>query len=282
MTVADLRELGSRALKEAGIEDHDTDPLIILERILKKNRTFILTEPDTEVGPNECERFLSCIEDRKKRIPLQYILGVADFMGLEFYVNQDVLIPRFDTEFVTEEVMIATDDGMRVLDLCTGSGCILLSLMCYKNDLTGVGSDISEGAVRVARKNAEALKEAGRLNGSAEFITGDLFENVNGSFDIIVSNPPYIRSGDISSLMSEVKDHEPGSALDGGRDGLDFYRRIADEAFSYLNAGGRIFLEIGYDQGDDVRSIFAGRGYRDVRVKKDYSGNERVVSCLNR
>lgn len=282
MTVAKLTALGDKRLKEAGIADHKTDAYIFLEEVLEKNRTYILSNADETVNEDICGRYISYIAKREKRVPLQYILGKADFMGLEFYVNQDVLIPRFDTEFVTEELMINTDDGMRVLDLCTGSGCILLSLMCYKNDIEGVGCDISAGALSVAEKNMNKLISDGRLNGRASFVQSDLFENINGTFDRLVSNPPYIRSSDIETLMTEVKDFEPKTALDGGSDGLDLYRRIAKEAYSYLNPEGKIVLEIGFDQGEEVSRIFRENGYRNVEVKKDYSGNERVMICSNR
>ena len=282
MTISELTALGNKRLEEAGIADHKTDAYIFLEEALNKNRTYILSNGDEPVDEGVCGRYMSYITGREKRVPLQYILGKADFMGLEFYVNPSVLIPRFDTEFVTEELMLKTDDGMRVLDLCTGSGCILLSLMCYKNDIEGVGCDISADALSVAEKNKRKLTGEGRLNGRASFIQSDLFENISGIFDCLVSNPPYIKSGDIDTLMTEVKDFEPKTALDGGGDGLEFYRRIADRAYSYLSPEGKIVLEIGYNQGEEVSRIFRENGYRNVEVKKDYSGNERVMTCLNR
>ena len=282
MTVAELLEFGKNRLSGAGISDSKTDAALFLQYVLNKDRTYVLAHPDDIVNDKEEELYREYIKKREQRIPLQYIVGIADFMGLEYYVNHDVLIPRFDTEFLTEELLKEADDGSSVLDICTGSGCILLSLMCYKNEITGLGADISDKALEVAVRNKEKLENEERLHGSAEFIESDLFENVEGSFDYIVSNPPYIRSEDIGTLEPEVKDFEPEKALDGGKDGLIFYRRIAESAYKYLNKEGKIFLEIGYDQGEDVRRIFEEKGYKNIRVLRDYSQNERVMICSNR
>ena len=171
--------------------------------------------------------------------------------------------------------------GQRVLDLCTGSGCLLLSLMHYKNGCRGVGVDISADALTVARSNLSRIEGSGGLNGgSAEFICGDMYEALAGfdrKYDIIISNPPYIRSSVIPTLMPEVRDHDPLIALDGGDDGLIFYRRIAEGAPQHLARDGRIFLEIGYDQAEDVARIFSAAGFKDINIVKDYSGNDRVI-----
>ena len=282
VTVNELFSYGNERLKEAGIRDHKTDASLFLQHALNKDRTYILVHGDDPVEEKAEEVYRGYIEKRCLRIPLQQIVGFADFMGLEFYVNPSVLIPRFDTEFLVEEMMKYVDDGSRVLDMCTGTGCILLSLMCYKNDIEGVGADISEEALKVAVRNRDKLIYEEKLHGNAEFVKSDLFESIGGTFDHIASNPPYIRSEEIDGLEEEVKDHEPRTALDGGYDGLDFYRRIAAEAHKYLNREGRLFLEIGYDEGDEVRGIFEEKGYRDIRILTDYSGNERVMICLNR
>lgn len=276
MKIKSLLSYGEKKLKEAGIGDHKTDAVLLLEHVLKKDRTYIKAHSDVDVTAEEEKDYKSFITERSKRIPLQHITGSAPFMGLEFFVNGDVLIPRFDTEFVTEEVLKEVCDGERILDLCTGSGCILLSVMSYKNDIDGVGTDISEKALAVARDNAK------RLGKFPFLLCSDMFEKVEGVFDCIVSNPPYIRSADIEGLDPEVKDHDPRAALDGGEDGLDFYRIIADEAYRYLKKEGRIICEIGYDQGEAVRRIFEEKGYRYVSIIKDYAGNERVMKCLNR
>ncbi|MBR5376915.1 MAG: peptide chain release factor N(5)-glutamine methyltransferase [Lachnospiraceae bacterium] len=276
MKTGELLQYGIKTLKEAGISDHSTDAHLLLEYVLGKDRTFLKAHPDAEVTKDEEKAYRGFIMERSRRIPLQHITGTVWFMGLEFAVSPDVLIPRFDTEFVTEEVLKEVCDGDRVLDMCTGSGCILLSVMSFKNDIEGVGADVSEKALKVACENALRLKKEPVL------LCSDMFEKVEGTFDCIVSNPPYIRSADIEGLQAEVRDHEPNAALDGGEDGLKFYRIIADEAYKYLRKEGRIVCETGYDQGDDVRRIFEERGYRDIRIIKDYSGNERVMICLNR
>ena len=193
-------------------------------------------------------------------------------MGLDFVVNENVLIPRQDTETLVEEVMKQLHDGFRILDLCTGSGCILLSLLHYSNGCTGVGADISEAALAVARENAGRLGET-----SAVFVRGDLFENITGQFEIIVSNPPYIRTGTIETLMDEVRLYEPRLALDGHEDGLYFYRRIISEGKRHLCGGGMLFLEIGYDQREDVMRLMEEAGYRDVAAARDLAGLDRVV-----
>ena len=216
--------------------------------------------------------FLQLIEKRAVHIPLQHLTGEQNFMGLDFLVNEHVLIPRQDTEILVEEIMRDLHDGIRILDMCTGSGCILLSLLHYSNDCSGVGVDVSEDALVVARQNADRLAEK-----QAVFIQSDLFEKVEGSFDLIVSNPPYIRSQEIAGLMPEVREHEPHLALDGKDDGLHFYREIIKGAMPHLKRGGQLFFEIGYDQGEAVQALLAANGYTEIAVVKDYAGLDRVV-----
>lgn len=203
---------------------------------------------------------------------MQHILGYQEFMGLRFQVTGDVLIPRQDTETLVEEVMRYLHDDMCILDLCTGSGCILLSLLKYSNHCKGVGSDLSEAALKVAEGNARALGL------EAEFIRSDLFERITGKFEIIVSNPPYIPSGEIPELMEEVREHDPLMALDGGKDGLFFYKKIIAHAGDYLYPGGMLFFEIGCSQGDAVSRLMRQAGYQEVSVCQDLSGLDRVVS----
>ena len=216
------------------------------------------------------------IEDyAKRRIngePVQYITGSADFYGREFGVGPGVLIPRFDTENLVNRALGLAKEGDSVLDLCTGSGCIIISMCCDK-DIKGTGTDISDTALEAARANAE------RYNAGCTFIKSDLFENVTDKYDMIISNPPYIRTADIQTLDTEVKDHEPVSALDGGADGLEFYRRIAGRAREFLNDGGRLCLEIGSDQAKDVRRLLEENGYSQIEVSCDILGNDRVITC---
>ena len=197
-------------------------------------------------------------------------------MGLTFKVNEHVLIPRQDTEILVEEAMRYLSDGMRILDICTGSGCILLSLLKYSNECEGLGVDISDDALAVARENAQ------NLGLEAEFRHSDLLEKVEGKFDMIVSNPPYIETAVIDTLMPEVREHEPMLALDGREDGLYFYRRIVEQCTSYMTRGARLFFEIGYDQGEAVKDMMIHKGFCEVEIIKDYAGLDRVVTgCWN-
>lgn len=213
------------------------------------------------------------------RIPLQQLTGEQSFMGLDFQVNQNVLIPRQDTEILVEEALKELHDGYDILDMCTGSGCILISLLWYSNDCHGVGVDLSEAALDVAKSNAERLlaekAEEGRV--PAVFLQSNLFEKVEGQFDLLVSNPPYIRTDDVETLMPEVRDHEPRMALDGEADGLSFYRKIVEECPAYLKRGGTILFEIGFDQAEEVKALMEQGGFHEIRVVKDYAGNDRVV-----
>lgn len=264
-------ELGITRLTEVGIEEAKSDTLLLLDGICHVTRNDILLHGEVVLDESLTQAFEEALAKRCGHIPVQYITGVQNFMGLDFTVNENVLIPRFDTEILVEEVMKNLHDGFAILDMCTGSGCILLSLLHYSNNCTGVGVDISEAALTVAKTNCEALG----LN--ASFFQSDLFEKVEGTYDIIVSNPPYIRSDVIPTLMEEVKGHEPMLALDGSEDGLYFYRKIVDECPDYLCRGGMLFFEIGYDQGEDVSRLMENAGFKDVCVMKDYAGLDRVV-----
>ena len=216
------------------------------------------------------------IEKRAERIPLQQLLHEQEFMGLSFYVDEPVLIPRQDTEILVEEVLKELHDGMRVLDMCTGSGCILLSLLHYSNDCEGLGVDLSAEALEVAGRNVLKVLTPEKAE-HAHFLQSDLFEKVEGKFEIIVSNPPYIASAEVEKLMPEVRDHEPRMALDGTEDGLYFYRRIIEEAGKHLVSSGMLFFEIGYDQGQAVSELMRTEGYCEVQVVQDYAGLDRVV-----
>lgn len=269
-----LYEMGVRQLEEAGIEEASLDARLLLEEICGTSRSDLLAHGDKQVTQEQGDSYISWIEKRKRHIPLQHILGYQEFMGLKFKVTPMVLIPRQDTETLVEEVMRYLNDGMRILDMCTGSGCILLSLLKYSNSCQGVGSDLSKEALEVARENAE------NLSLDAEFVQSDLFENIEGKYEIIISNPPYIPSGEIKELMEEVRDHDPLLALDGGEDGLTFYREIIKTAGRYLYPGGRLFFEIGSKQGMAVSGLMEKAGYRDVAVCQDLSGLDRVVSGI--
>ncbi len=275
MTYSEALRKSTDYLREAGITDAETDARLLLMHVTGKDRTFFLAHGDEELTEREEKHYQLLTEKRGGHVPVQHLTGTMNFMGLDFDVAENVLIPRIDTEYLVEEAMTYVEDGARVLDVCTGSGCILLSLMRFKNDISGVGVDVSDDALELSRKNAEKLGVE-----NVKFIKSDLFRNVEGKFDYILSNPPYIRSSEIDGLMDEVRLHEPHLALDGGEDGLDFYRKIAHEAKDYLEPEGRLFFEIGFDEGDALREILSEEGYRDIEVVRDYSGNERVVRCL--
>ena len=272
MQYAKLYQIGKEQLQKAGIMDAELDARLLLEFICHTDRNALYAHGDQEIEDEKMHDFLQLIEKRAVHVPLQHLTGEQNFMGLDFLVNEHVLIPRQDTEILVEEIMRDLHDGIRILDMCTGSGCILLSLLHYSNDCSGVGVDVSEDALAVARQNADRLAEK-----QAVFIQSDLFEKVEGSFDLIVSNPPYIRSQEIAGLMPEVREHEPHLALDGKDDGLHFYREIIRGAMSHLKRGGQLFFEIGYDQGEAVQALLAANGYTEIAVVKDYAGLDRVV-----
>ena len=272
MQYAKLYQIGKEKLQKAGITEAELDARLLLEFICHTDRNALYAHGDQEIEDEKMQDFLQLIEKRAVHIPLQHLTGEQHFRGLDFLVNEHVLIPRQDTEILVEEIMRDLHDGIRILDMCTGSGCILLSLLHYSNDCVGVGVDVSEDALAVARQNADRLAEK-----QAVFIQSDLFEKVEGSFDLIVSNPPYIRSQEIAGLMPEVREHEPHLALDGKDDGLHFYREIIKGAMPHLKRGGQLFFEIGYDQGEAVQALLAANGYTEIAVVKDYAGLDRVV-----
>lgn len=228
-----------------------------------------------EIDDSKYKRFVDVLNKRCSHIPYAYIVGHQDFMKLQFKVNKNVLIPRADTEILVEEVIKLANsmdkEQLNILDMCTGSGCIAISLSKYIKNAKVCGTDISEEAIRVAKENA-LLNDA-----NVDFYISDLFKNVTDKFDIIVSNPPYIKREIIDTLEKEVKDNEPILALDGGKDGLDFYEKIINDSPKFLNDDGYIAFEIGYDQGEDVSNLLKKNGFDNINVIKDYSGNDRVV-----
>mgnify|MGYP000897431914 CR=1 FL=1 len=264
--------MGMQKLKEAQLEEAQLEARLLLEEICGTDHNTLLCHGDREVSEKEEEQYRKTIEQRAQHVPLQHILGYQDFMGLRFHVNEHVLIPRQDTEILAEEAMRYLHDGMRILDLCTGSGCILLSLLHYSNDCEGVGVDISKEALLVAKENAASLGI------ETDFVESDLYERVTGKFDLLVSNPPYIESAVIPTLMEEVRGYDPYIALDGGEDGLDFYRRIIGGAQDYLKRGGQILMEIGSGQAQAVSELLREAGFKEIDVCRDFAGLDRVVS----
>lgn len=275
-TYRELYEEGEARLAESEIDEAALDARLLLEFVCRTDRNTLLAHGDREVAAEECERYRNLIERRAAHVPLQHLTGEQDFMGLTFAVNKNALVPRQDTEVLVEEAMKQIHDGMRILDLCTGSGCILLSLLHYSNDCEGVGTDLSPLALALAEKNYERLRQK-RPEMKARFLEGDLFAALEERFDIIVSNPPYIETDVIGTLMPEVRAHEPLMALDGGTDGLVFYRRIAEQAGAYLNGGGMLFFEIGCGQAEAVCGLMEKAGFCEITVVKDFAGLDRVV-----
>lgn len=291
MKYKELYRYGVDRLLQAGIEEASLDARLLLEFVCHTDRNTLLAHGDMEVMDEQHESYVNYISRREKHIPLQHLTGSQEFMGLTFLVNEHVLIPRQDTEILVEAAMKELHDGMSVLDMCTGSGCILLSLLHYSNNCKGVGVDISPKALEVARENAvrisgTAEEAAGSFLGEKdlhiEFIQSDLFAGLEQGqkFDMLVSNPPYIRSDVIPTLMEEVKIYEPMGALDGMEDGLYFYREISRNAKAYLYRGAVLFFEIGYDQAEAVSHILREDGYKEIEVIKDFAGLDRVVKCI--
>lgn len=341
-TCREVYEEGADLLKD--LDDGRLDARLLLEHFCGIETHRLLADPEHPVAAADREAFLDGIHRRAAREPLAYITGEQSFMGLPFVVSPDVLIPEQDTENLVEEAMRYLDDGSRILDLCTGSGCILLSLLHYSNGCIGIGTDLSPGALRIAQTNARALG----LEERVKWLEGDLFEALkrggslpapepgeallryglegivsdglgesaaagteepelavsgpeepaaacaagfpaadvpgtadlsNMKFDMIVSNPPYIPSSVIETLAPEVRCSEPRMALDGGEDGLDFYRRIISQAPDHLVIGGRLMLEIGYDQGAAVSALLEEAGYYGIEIIRDYGGNDRVATA---
>lgn len=279
MTLFSLWTEGSRALLAAGAPDAEQDARrLLLEAFGLELSRFLMNRmqpvAETEETRFCVQRYREMIEKRRRRIPLQQILGHQEFMGLDFLVNRHVLIPRQDTETLVELVLEEQKrTDVRVLDLCTGSGCIALSLAVLGRYEQVTAADLSEQALAVAKKNGE------RLAPGVRFLLGDLFEAVlpGERFHIITANPPYIPTRVIAGLEPEVREYEPMQALDGREDGLYYYRKLAAQAPGWLEPGGAFYLEIGYDQGEIVAGLLQENGFEQVRVVKDLAGKDRVV-----
>lgn len=271
MTLREAYEYGKEQLRSVEIEDADLDAWYLLEFVTGINRALYFLKMQDDMDEAQSESYMKYIEQRKSHIPLQHITGVQEFMGLEFCVNEHVLVPRQDTEVLVEAVLKVLKPGMKILDMCTGSGCIILSLVKLGVGISGTGVDISEQALKIASQNRE------KLGAEVKLLQSDLFDRVEGRYDVIVSNPPYIRTAVIEELKEEVKFHDPYLALDGKEDGLHFYRKIVEKSPQFLNKGGKLYFEIGHDQGEDVKQLMQQQGFTEVVVKKDLAGLDRVV-----
>ncbi len=273
MTFKRAWSYGTEMLRNAGILEHELDAWYLLEYIFKIDRSWYYLHYAEEMQEEKFQEYELLLKKRCERVPLQYITGSQEFMGLNFKVNSYVLIPRQDTETLVEEALKRLEPDMEVLDLCTGSGCVMISIMKQKK-VTGTASDISKQALLIAKENAR--KNQVEIN----LVRSDLFQNITGTYDMIVANPPYIPTEAIGKLMPEVRNFEPVEALDGKEEGMYFYHKIIGDSRRYLKSNGYLCLEIGHDQGGRVAFLMEENGYRNVKVVKDLAGNNRVV-CGN-
>lgn len=268
-----------RRLAEAGIPGPDLDATLLLEHATGFTVLSRITEADRIVPPDLIARFEECIERRLRREPVHRIIGEREFYGLPLKLNPATLVPRPDTETLVDLVLpfvaeISANTGIcRILDMGTGTGAIALALLSEMPRAMALGSDISDEALRMAEVNAETLGLGDRFG----TVHSDGFAGLSGEFDLIVSNPPYIRSGEIAALDADVRDYDPVAALDGGSDGLAFYRTLADHADRFLVPGGAVAVEIGHDQKEAVANLFEARDFRFVTLRKDYSGHDRAL-----
>lgn len=274
-TYASALRYGKKYLADRQIENSGGDAWYLMEYVWGIDRNYYFLHSDDIIEQKDEERYRDLLQKRGSHIPLQHLTGTCDFMGLTFQVNDQVLIPRQDTETLVESALSRLKEGDRALDLCTGSGCIILSLEKLGPGIRGLGADISAAALAVAKRNRDSLGL------ESDFCRSDLFEGIEGVFDIIVSNPPYIASGKIPGLMEEVRGFEPLLALDGGADGLDFYRRIIKDARDFLKPGGWLGLEIGYDQREAVEELLRRQGFIKTETLQDLAGLDRTVWAEN-
>lgn len=277
MTYRELLRESGNILADAGVPDPAVDAWYLLERISGMTRARYYMR-EGEAAPEETvRRMQEWVRRRADRVPLQHILGDTEFMGLPFLVNGHVLVPRQDTEILVEEALAwAKGRPLCALDVGTGSGCIAVSLACLGEFSSVTAVDVSPKALAVARENAK------RNHASIRFVQSDLLEALSGEvYDLIVSNPPYIPSEDIAGLMPEVRDYDPHLALDGGPDGLDFYRRLVWEAREHLAPGGCLMLEIGDTQAEAVGELLSDAGYTEHRIVRDLAGRDRVAVGVN-
>ena len=284
-TLAQLLKDGTEILKESEIEEAGLDAWLLLEYETGKNRAYFYAHSEEEAEEAVIRGYEEKIQKRASHIPLQHITHQGFFMGYEFFVDEHVLVPRQDTETLVEEALrlLQEKESPAILDMCTGSGCILISLLLEKAGSTGTGADLSPETLLVAKRNAERLQVTDRADFvESNLFSADYFQERDGKegpkYDMLISNPPYIPSAEIEELMEEVRLHDPRMALDGKEDGLYFYREITGNAGRYLKPGGWLLYEIGCSQGNDVKEIMEAAGYQDVRILKDLAGLDRVAA----
>jgi release factor glutamine methyltransferase len=279
-TVKDLAAWMTDDLRKRGIDSARIDAELIVAEVLGVDRIRILLAGERELSPDELERIRALLKRRRAFEPIAYLRGEREFYGHPFRVDARVLIPRPDTETLVEVALARLSGrelGARVLDLCTGSGCVAISVKLARPTIAVDATDLSPDALAVARDNAQRLGAVWNVR----FVAGDLFGALGAPsrrYDLITANPPYIASAEVPTLQRDIQDHEPRLALDGGDDGLSIVRRIVDEAPRWLRAGGALAMEIGAGQAEEARAIFERRGFADLRLARDYGGIDRVVS----
>lgn len=297
MKIKEAISYGKNVLKKNKMEDSNIIANVLLQYILKKDKTYLVINTEKELEKEQEDIYIKYLELIIEGKPIQYITNKQEFMNLEFYVDENVLIPQPDTEILVEEVISICKEieaknekvnvesniklnrqeenkrEIRILDICTGSGAIGISIAKYTKNTKIIVSDISKKAIQIAKLNCEKNNLKNRM----EFIISDMFENINGKFDVIVSNPPYIKTNVIKQLKKDVQ-NEPNIALDGGKDGLEFYRILANKSYEYLNKGGYLCMEIGYDQKKQVIELIEQQNkYKDIYSKKDLENNDRII-----
>lgn len=277
-TIRNLIQLGIDELKKSKIDTYNIDTYLLLGNVLKKDRVYLMIHGEEEVDEEKKHAYINLLNIRKNKMPMQYILGSVEFMGIDFFVKEGVLIPRGDTEILVEEVLSRIEDmeNVNVLDLCSGSGAIGLSIAYYKRNVTVDLVDLYPIPKEVTIENIKRLK----FEKKARFIKSDLLNEVKQQglkYDIIVSNPPYIREGVISTLMDDVKNYEPHTALSGGEDGLEFYKRIIEDSQDILKGKKVLAFEIGYDQGKEVKKLMSEYGFENINIIRDLAGLDRTV-----
>lgn len=277
-TVKKCLSFGKTFLKNAEIESYSIDAEILLMEVLNFSKVQLFTKDDYVLSKDENKKYIELLNKRKNFMPVQYITNKCEFMGLDFKVNNHTLIPRSDTEILVECAIkfIEENNFKTAIDIGTGSGAISVSIAKYCKNINVTAVDISEEALKIAQENASQNAVSNKIY----FIQSNVFDKITSKFDIIISNPPYIKTDIIKTLMPQVKDFEPVSALDGGIDGLFFYKKIISECKNYLNANGVIIFEIGYDQANAVSELLKNENFSKIKVTKDLAGLNRVVSAF--
>jgi release factor-specific protein-(glutamine-N5) methyltransferase len=277
-TIEELINTGTKTLKDNGIDTDRLDTELLLGNVIEKERLYLITHKEETIGKDQCDEFFELIEKRRKKMPVKYILNKCEFMGIDLHVEEGVLIPRDDTELLVDEVLknISEDDEKQICDLCCGSGAIGISLACLRKNIKVDLLDYYPIPEKVTLINIEKHNLQGRVSFSKSDLL-DVSIKASKKYDIIVSNPPYIEEEEIEKLMDDVQKYEPHTALSGGIDGLDFYRKIVNQSIEVLNENGILAFEIGYNQGKAVKSLMEENNFKDVRVIKDFASLDRIV-----